>query len=483
MQFKITFYIVLLVALIINSVGWFLYFAARHYFDEELGKKLISIAHFAAESIEPDLLVYLKPGDENGEFYGSIQVQLQKFDANFNLTHSYLINPDFKMLVDSKQDGEIGSSVVHLQPHLLELQAALQGNARYTVLYQGNDNIYYKSAFAPLQTKDNTITAICCVDASPEFLQVLVKIKNSILFINSISFVIAVILSFFLAKSIVNPIRKLVTASERMSQGELTRPVEISSRDEIGYLGMVFNSMQEAIRLQHEKLQNRIEEKERLAYLGELSAAVAHEIRNPLNSIELYMGLLQRQINPPAEVASNIVKIHKEIQSLNAIVTSFLKFARQPELVLTKVLLSDLVQESLFLASKDLKEKDIEVRVNLGKKDVTLNADANQLKQALLNVILNAIQSMPQSGTLAINVHNIEENNFILLQISDTGCGISKDNLDKLFQPFFSTRNRGTGLGLAIVKNIVEAHHGIVFVDSEEKKGTTISLKLPMEKA
>ncbi|KAA3657329.1 MAG: sensor histidine kinase [Calditrichaeota bacterium] len=481
LQIKITIYLVLLVILIINSVGWFLYYAADHYLDEELGKKLVSIAQFAAKTMEPDLLTYLQPGDENGQFYHSVQTQLKKLEHDFNLTRSYLIDPKFKILVDSEGKIAIGSPVVHLHPHLLELESTLQGDARYTILYRGNDDVYYKSAFAAIKTKDSTVTAIYCVDASPEFLQVLENIKNSIIFINSASFAIAVFISFFLAKSIANPVKKLMNATERMRRGDLTRPVEIKTRDEIGYLGDVFNSMQEAIRSQQEKLQNRIEEKERMAYLGELSAAVAHEIRNPLNSIELYMGLVKRQIGTETGATNNIEKIHLEIKALNSIVTSFLKFARQPAPEIKKINLNDIIQATLFLANKELKENDIEVHMNLGTKEIILWADGNQLKQAFLNIVLNSIQAMPKQGILTLSTEEIAEGEFVMLYIRDTGCGMPASDRDRIFQPFFSTKNRGTGLGLAIVKNIIEAHHGTIFVESEVQKGTIFSVKLPMD--
>ncbi|KAA3610621.1 MAG: HAMP domain-containing protein [Calditrichaeota bacterium] len=614
LQYKITIYIVLLVVLIINSVGWFLYFSANHYLDEELGKKLISIAQFAAGSIEPDLLDYLQPGDEAGEFYGAVQKNLQNLQHDFNLKRSYIIDSEFKMIVDSQGQTSISAPVLYLQSHILELNATLNGQSRFSVLYRGSDGIYYKSAFAPLKTRDGIVSAICCVDASPEFLQVLDNIKNSILFINTISLFFAIFISFFLAKSIVNPITKLVAASEKMSQGDLSRAVKIKSRDEIGYLGIVFNSMQENIRTQQEKLQelrfvaeakadsiqsyndyilqsitngiltidlqgritvfnpetekilnlnhanktgkkwqdiitelhpfnkilsrllekkealsymenqlhfrdssktvgiqfshlltandekigynivltdltvvknlqNQIIEKERLAYLGELSAAVAHEIRNPLNSIELYMGLLKRQLKEDSTPDENIDKIQSEIKSLNAIVTNFLKFARQPELELRRVLISDILQEALFLATGALKEKNIAVRMNLGKDKLALSADFGQLKQAMLNIILNAIQAMNDNGKLTLSALEFTNEKVLGIEITDTGSGIAASHREKIFNPFFSTRSQGTGLGLSIVKNIIEAHHGTIFVESRINKGTRITVKLPMEHA
>ncbi len=616
LQFQITIYFILLVILIINSVGWFLYFRANRYFDEELGNKLISIAKYATNSIEPDLLVYLQPGDEDGSFYLSLQKNLMLLKRDFDATRIYIIDTTFTVLVDTQPGSFVGSTIPYLQSHLIEFNAALKGMVQFSTLYRGNDGNLYKSAFAPIRKKTGNVTAIACVDASPTFLQVMDKIKGSILFINTLSLLVAIVLSFFLARSIVNPVKKLVIAAHRVISGDFSQPVKIASSNEIGYLGEVFNAMQQNIKINQEKLlelgqlaeakadtlqsyneyilqsigngiltinldgditvlnpetarilrinipasigkkwdetiavnhpfhsilnemlakespsnftekklnfidssitigiqvsplhdaeqsiigtnfvltdltelrklQEQIKEKERLAYLGELSAAVAHEIRNPLNSIELFVGLLKRHASPESKQIQNIQKIQTEIQSLNAIVTNFLRFARPPQLQYQQFSITELFQETLLLADKELQEKNISVRMKLLDKNIILNGDFSQLKQACLNIVLNAIQAMDDGGKLMLSasLNKGESNqNSIVIEISDTGEGIDKSDLEKIFEPFHSTRSQGTGLGLAIVRNIIQAHHGTIFVKSNRGKGITVIIQLPVEK-
>jgi signal transduction histidine kinase len=230
------------------------------------------------------------------------------------------------------------------------------------------------------------------------------------------------------------------------------------------------------------KLQEQIKEKERMAYLGELSAAVAHEIRNPLNSIGLFVGLLKRHVSPKSKQIQNIQKIQTEIQSLNAIVTNFLRFARPPQLQYQPFSITELFQETLLLADKELQEKNISVRMELLDKNIILNGDFSQLKQACLNIVLNAIQAMDDGGKLMLSasLNKGESNqNSIVIEISDTGEGIAESDLEKIFEPFYSTRSLGTGLGLPIVRNIIQAHHGTIFVQSTIGKGTTVTIQLP----
>ncbi len=615
LQLQITIYFVLLVVFIINSVGWFLYFRAEHYFDVELGRKLIGISQSGADFMDAGLLAYLQPGDENGTFYQTLLHTLNILKSDFRVTRIYILDKNFKVLVDTQPHSAIGSTIPHLQSNLVELNTALNGKPLYSTLYRGLNGNLYKSAFSPIKDKTSKVVAIAGVDASPGFLQVIDKIEDTILLINLISMIVAIILSIILARSIVNPIKKLVNAAFRISRGKLDQPVEILAKNEIGFLGKVFNSMQLNIKTNNEKLQvlkqqaeikadtiqtyndyilqsigngiltldlegritvlnpeaarilhvqpeksigknyrdifsskhpfcglltqghyksqkpafierifnldnstitagiqvsplrdseghiigsnwvftdltelrelqEQIKEKERMAYLGELSAAVAHEIRNPLNSIELYIGLMKRKLLSDPQLLQAIEKIQQEIRALNAIVSHFLIFARPAQLNYQSVVLSDLFQESLMLAEDEIQKQNIRVQINFSENGLFFKGDFNQLKQALLNVILNAVQSMQPKGLLSMSALKAQKTGgqeWLRIQIRDSGKGIPEEDKEKIFEPFFSTRSQGTGLGLAIVRNIIHAHGGTVFVESKIDRGTIVTFELPKE--
>ncbi len=222
------------------------------------------------------------------------------------------------------------------------------------------------------------------------------------------------------------------------------------------------------------KLQDKVREKERLAYLGELSATIAHEVRNPLNSMELFVGLLKRRIDDAGEREEAIDKIQREIRGLNTFISEFLVYARPAELKAGSVSISRLFQEVAFLALKELQDKHIDVRVNLNDQKMKISGDFDQLKRALLNVTLNAIQAMESEGTLtlAASYATVKRRKRVQLEVADTGSGIEADAFERVFEPFYSTRSHGTGLGLAIVRKIVEAHGGTVFVKKNSPKGT-----------
>lgn len=228
------------------------------------------------------------------------------------------------------------------------------------------------------------------------------------------------------------------------------------------------------------KLQEKIREKERLAYLGELSATIAHEVRNPLNSIELFVGLLKRRIHDEDEGENALNKIQHEIRTLNAFITDFLMFARPNELKIQSISVSKLFQEVIFLAWKELQDNHIDVRLHVPDKKLKIQGDFNQLKRAFLNVVLNAVQSMQEGGSLTLSAasQKRKQKNRVQIEVADTGSGIKPENFERIFKPFYSTRSQGTGLGLAIVKNIINAHHGTIIVKNNNSKGTRFTFNL-----
>ena len=613
LQKQISLYFILLTLLIINTVGWLFYFQSEKYFDEELGKKLNGVARSAATLIDADLLTYIQPGSESGQFYASLQRRLKTLKHAFGLQRIYIVNLTQHLMVDSDSLGVIGSTVPHLQSNLLELGVAKNGQTVYSTLYRGYDGNLYKSAFAPIFDARKKISAVACVDASPAFLKVIDDIQEFLLIINLISFVIALALGYFLTRSITQPVKKLVTAAQRISTGNYNQPVALSAQNEIGFLGQTFNGMQESIRSKEEQLkalkqkaeneadtiktynelilqniatgimtldlegrltvlnaeaarllqldrqrfagkhftkllspdhpflpilsamyrtppandfieteirfkensipvsvrvsplpdssgqiigsnwllvdlsevrelQTQIKEKEWLAYLGELSAAIAHEIRNPLNSITLFLGLLKRRVNKQPEQLESIEKITTEIEALNSIVSDFLNFARPSGLQKEKILLKELFNNTLFLAEKEISEKQIAVQVEIIPPELNFFADAGQLKQALLNITLNAVQAMNPTGHLQLKALRTESGK-LRMKVNDDGNGVAPEYLDKIFKPFFSTRSQGTGLGLAIVQNIIRAHNGTIIVKNNPDKGASFIIELPESEA
>lgn len=226
------------------------------------------------------------------------------------------------------------------------------------------------------------------------------------------------------------------------------------------------------------RLQEQVIRAERLAALGELMAGVAHEIRNPLTSIKGFMQYLQhadseeeRQVYMPVIV--------KEVDRINRVIEELLYFARPCRKNYRHINLNEVLQETLILVQNRSTQHNVDFHVDLAEGLPAIWADAEQVKQVLLNLLINAVQSMEGRGVIRIVTDHPEEE-LVSVAIQDTGCGIHAADLEKIFDPFFTTKANGTGLGLPMVQRIVQHHGGQVLVRSAEGQGTTVTLYLPL---
>lgn len=218
--------------------------------------------------------------------------------------------------------------------------------------------------------------------------------------------------------------------------------------------------------------------------------ALAHEIKNPLNSMKINLQLLQEDIGASlkfaaasdeadgAKVLKKLGTLSGEVDRLEEILNDFLRLTRLPESDLQPGSISALLDEFLDFIEPETRQSEIELVRDWDRDLPTVDFDSGQMKQALLNIILNANQSMSAGGRLTVKAYRT--NGHISIDITDTGDGIPPDRLDKLFDLFYSTKKDGTGLGLSIVRRIADMHHGQVQVSSQENEGTTVSILLPI---
>ena len=224
-------------------------------------------------------------------------------------------------------------------------------------------------------------------------------------------------------------------------------------------------------------LEGRMVKAERLASLGTLAAGVAHEIRNPLSSIKgfaTYFGDKFAPGSPDRELAQVMVG---EVERLNRVVSELLELTRSSELRLESKNPSELLRHALMLVESDCREANVGVEIQIGTEE-PVRVDADRMRQALLNVLLNAIQAMPGGGTLTAAVARSRDR--LEFRVRDTGPGIRPEDKPRIFDPYFTTRGKGTGLGLPLVQKIIDAHGGLVRVDSEPGQGTEVILEIPV---
>jgi len=217
---------------------------------------------------------------------------------------------------------------------------------------------------------------------------------------------------------------------------------------------------------------------DRLSALGELSAGMAHEIRNPLGSIKGAVEILKDDYSPDESKYEFIQILLKETDRLNHIVQEFLSFSRPQQPEFRRADVNGIIESVLMLTAQEARKAGVQVEKRLDPSIGERSLDAGLLEQAFLNLVLNAVQAMPQGGTLS--VESALRERCIEVRIADTGMGISEENRKKLFSPFFTTKKTGTGLGLAITFRIIQNHKGEIDVASEQGRGATFTVKLPV---
>jgi signal transduction histidine kinase len=274
------------------------------------------------------------------------------------------------------------------------------------------------------------------------------------------------------------PLRVLREHTRQIAGGDYARRTGIASRDEIGDLAREFDAMAAAI----EEREHRLIRSERLATVGRMAAHITHEIRNPLASLGLNVELLGDEVGADNQEARKLVtSIGKEVDRLSEITETYLRFVRLPKPKLEREDLGAIATSVVEFAGGELALAGVTWSIDIEPGVPEVLADESQIRQALLNLVRNAKEAMPSGGRLRIDVGSSEEG-LVRLALTDSGPGISRENLHQVFEPFFSTKAKGTGLGLALVQQIVSEHGGRIEVDCPPEGGTRFTILLPAAK-
>jgi signal transduction histidine kinase len=277
------------------------------------------------------------------------------------------------------------------------------------------------------------------------------------------------------------PIQEMARAARRVAAGNLDFRVYVNRRDEVGQLATTFNEMIDGLRSKRE-LEEKLNQAERSAAIGRLTQSVAHEIRNPLNVINLsidHVGSKYAPDDEPRRTQLNRIlsTIKDEVERLKRLVNDLLNYGRPPRLAVENVDINKLFEETMALIRPQADEQGVQVTVEEDGQSLEVRGDRERLKSCLSNIAINALQAMPNGGKLSARI--AQSNGVVEVSISDTGVGITEEALSKIFEPYFSTKQTGFGLGLAVTKAIIEEHQGSIAVFSIPGAGTTFSVKLP----
>jgi signal transduction histidine kinase len=287
-------------------------------------------------------------------------------------------------------------------------------------------------------------------------------------------------LAYFVQRPMVELQEKIALVSE----GDLDVAVSFANRnDEIGDLGRNFNYMMQQLRDSRAEIEllhrTQMSRAEHLATLGELAAGLAHEIRNPLAGIAGVMEIIGRDL-PPTSPARAVVKdVRLEVAQINRIVTDLLETARPHPPQICRSNLNTTVEHAVMLARQQVFSKPIKIELQPAPDLSEVEHDSDQIHQVLLNLLLNAVQSMDGAGMIRVDIGS--RGDCAAVVVSDTGRGIAPQHLPNIFRPFFTTKGNGTGLGLSLARRIVEEHHGRIEVSSIVGKGSQFTVLLPFQ--
>jgi two-component system, NtrC family, nitrogen regulation sensor histidine kinase NtrY len=333
----------------------------------------------------------------------------------------------------------------------------------------------------PLEGRDKQLLAILLVENSrAELLSLKRYIQETAAAVGSAGVLLGLMLSFWTASRVTRPLRDLASSVREVAMGKWDTRADASSSDEVGQLARDFNGMTEQLVEQRD----RMIQAERVAAWRELARRLAHELKNPLFPLQITIENLQRARCAAPDQFDEVFReststLLAELGHLKTIVGRFSDFAKMPAPQLEPVDVNQVAREVIQLFGAQLRtpvQPAIEITLQLAPDIGEIPADPDQLRRALRNLVLNALDAMPQGGALTIRTARQESK--VTIEVSDTGEGLTPEECDRLFTPYYTTKQHGTGLGLAIVQSVVSDHKGTITVHSEPGKGTTFRIEL-----
>ncbi len=364
-------------------------------------------------------------------------------------------------------------------------------------------NGWYITAYEPIKDSKGKIIGMLYVGIlEAPYADLRNRVVFTFLIIAFLTVTILSIIAYFSTMNITNPLKKLLQATDKIANGDLSQRVNIKAQDEIGQLANSFNHMatelqkatddyrsltetlEEKVKQKTDELQksqHQLIQSEKLSSLGKLSAGIAHEINNPLTSILLNSHLILEKLKNGDVLHEHIKMIIDETSRCSLIVKGLLEFSRQSLPEKKPAEINKVIEETLLLFESQILIYHVEIKKDLGTDLPTIMIDINKIKQVFTNVILNALEAMPNGGILSISSQVSADGESLDIAFQDTGCGISKENLGKIFDPFFTTKGtQGTGLGLSVSYGIINQHNGKINVESNIGAGTVITISLPL---
>jgi signal transduction histidine kinase len=370
------------------------------------------------------------------------------------------------------------------------IRRALKGTSGAAV-YAGYDGQQVLGAWVFMPEQQWALIAE--MDADEAFAP-LARLRRNAIIVALVVLVAIIAVVSLISRSISMPIHQLAEASLDVSRGNLDRTVVIRLRDEIGELAERFNHMVHAMKESRDSLQDAYErlvrtqeqlvQSERLAAIGEFVASIVHEIRNPLSAVKMNLRILETKCEKEGIVAEHFQLAKSQTERLESMLSDLLGYSKPIALARRPVVLGEFVDQIVRHVQTQEEELGIHVGTSVHAPAKILHMDPERMNQVVLNVLLNAVQAVERGGDVRLETADAVEGGqpAVEIAVSDNGHGVSPENLERLFEPFFTTRKDGTGLGLPTSKKIVDAHGGVIRVSSRIGEGTEVKIIIPIGK-
>lgn len=474
-------------ALLVIGLGIAAWQGARGAVAESQTRELRSATVISATRINSASARFLLPGDEDSRTYQRLTKKLREISEATGSVRVLLANPDEKVVADAGKALKIGSPVPRLALDRAEFRTALKGTAAVSVPFEAKDGRRFLAAYAPVPERDLNIEGlelpkddegplVLILEAPAELLDATDRVATYLFVVVFLFVILVFVLASVVAGTITRPLRQLAMGARALGQGELTEPLELpSGEDEVALLGNTLEGMRRA-------LNERDQERQMML------AGIAHEVRNPLGGMELFSGLLEEGIDelPLAhdasttaafaeakeELLSHAGRVRRELHYLKGVVNDFLAFARELPPERTNVDIRALCDDVAALT----KNKDGAPLKILCTVEGTFPLDRGRIKEALLNLVENAKEATGPEGTVVLRA--FLDDDSLLFEVEDEGRGMDPETADRVFQPFFTTREKGSGLGLPLVRKFARDHGGDAELSSTLGRGTCVRLTL-----
>ena len=415
----------------VNFIGWLFYLQVTEIVDMEQGRNLQALASAASQLINPEEMALLSSNPSDTSARQSITEATRKLLPLLHVQDIYIIGKNQVLLAQTSED----TGAVVVDPLLLVDQVEIEGafaGATTSGLIFPSDATYHKRGYAPLRNSAGKIIAVIGLEASAGYVRTIQRIREALVWVGLFS------------------------------------------------LGLIFLTILLIHRVYSVflKMEERLLVADKYQSLSQLSAGVAHEIKNPLGIISGNAELLKEETSPDSEAYYLAGNILEETDRMDGILKNFMDIARPSRMEMAPNSLNSLAEKTLELTRYQYEKAGLEVVKDFGEDLPPVLVDAGKLRQVILNLLLNAKEAMAGGGRLTVKTYLRDKE--VILEMKDTGPGMDKETLRKAFEPFFTTRKTGSGLGLAIAQRIMKDHKGKLELESRPGKGTLARVILPV---